>query len=36
MPSVSEHYESHLAPLYVWMAGGLDSAIARGRAEVDA
>jgi 2-polyprenyl-3-methyl-5-hydroxy-6-metoxy-1,4-benzoquinol methylase len=36
MPSVNEHYESHLAPVYVWMAGGMDAAIARGRAEVDA
>jgi SAM-dependent methyltransferase len=36
MASVTEHYESHLAPLYVWMAGGMDAAITRGRAEVDA
>jgi 2-polyprenyl-3-methyl-5-hydroxy-6-metoxy-1,4-benzoquinol methylase len=36
MPSVIEHYESHLAPIYVWMAGGLEAAIARGQAEVDA
>ena len=36
MPSVTEHYESLLAPIYVWMAGGMDAAIARGRAEVDA
>jgi hypothetical protein len=36
MSSVTEHYESHLAPIYVWMAGGIDAAIARGRAEVDA
>jgi hypothetical protein len=36
MPSVNEHYANHLAPVYVWMAGGLDGAIARGRAEVDA
>ncbi len=34
--SVTEHYESHLAPIYVWMAGGIDAAITRGRAEVDA
>jgi len=34
MPSVIEHYEHHLAPIYVWMAGGLDAAIARGQAEV--
>src|ERR1035437_8177790 len=36
MHSVTEHYESHLAPIYVWMAGGMDTAITRGRAEVDA
>jgi hypothetical protein len=36
MPSVTKHYESHLAPIYVWMAGGLEAAIARGRAEVAA
>lgn len=35
MPSVTEHYESLLAPIYVWMAGGMDAAITRGRAEVD-
>jgi SAM-dependent methyltransferase len=32
----NEHYDSHLAPVYVWMAGGMDAALARGRAEVDA
>jgi hypothetical protein len=31
-----QHYESHLAPVYVWMAGGMDAALARGQAEVDA
>jgi hypothetical protein len=36
MPTVAEHYESHLAPVYVWMAGGLEAAIVRGRAEVEA
>jgi hypothetical protein len=36
MPSVTEHYENHLAPIYVWMAGGMDAAITRGRAEVEA
>ena len=36
MPSVIEHYESHLAPIYVWMAGGWESAVTRGRSEVDA
>ena len=36
MASVIEHYENHLAPIYIWMAGGLGTAIARGRAEVEA
>ena len=36
MPSVTEHYESLLAPIYVWMAGGMDAAITRGQAEVSA
>jgi SAM-dependent methyltransferase len=36
MASVTEHYESHLAPIYVWMMGGVETAITRGRAEVDA
>jgi hypothetical protein len=35
MPSVTEHYENHLAPVYVWMVGGIDAAITRGQAEVD-
>jgi len=34
--SVAEHYENHLAPVYVWMAGGLEAAIARGNGEIDA
>jgi 2-polyprenyl-3-methyl-5-hydroxy-6-metoxy-1,4-benzoquinol methylase len=33
--SVNEHYESHLAPIYVWMSGGFDAALARGDAEID-
>src|SRR5450631_133227 len=36
MTSVTEHYETHLAPIYVWMAGGMDAAITRGRTEVAA
>lgn len=36
MASVQHHYASHLAPIYVWMAGGLDAALARGTAEVAA
>lgn len=35
MVSVTQHYESHLAPVYVWMAGGIEAAIARGQAEVE-
>jgi len=34
--SVAEHYEYHLAPLYLWMSGGLDAAMARGLEEIDA
>jgi SAM-dependent methyltransferase len=34
--SVTQHYESHLAPVYVWMMGGLQAAIARGQTEVAA
>lgn len=35
MASVSEHYASLLAPIYAWMAGGLDASLARGRAELE-
>ncbi len=30
MTSVRRHYETHLAPIYVWMAGGLEHALALG------
>ena len=36
MSSVIDHYDNHLASIYVWMAGGLEAAIARGRAEIEA
>lgn len=36
MPSVIDHYASHLAPVYAWMAGGIDAAIERGASEVSA
>jgi SAM-dependent methyltransferase len=36
MSTVIEHYAGHLAPVYLWMAGGLDAAMARGEAEIDA
>jgi SAM-dependent methyltransferase len=34
MTSVARHYESLLAPIYLWMAGGLDSALSGGAADV--
>ena len=34
MPSVLEHYEKHLGPIYTWMAGGAENALARGRQEL--
>jgi SAM-dependent methyltransferase len=36
MTSVADHYKTHLAPVYVWMSGGLDAAIARGDSEIEA
>jgi Methyltransferase domain len=36
MASVQDHYKTHLAPVYAWMAGGLEAAIARGETEIDA
>ena len=36
MQSVREHYASHLAPIYAWMCGGAEGALARGDAELDA
>jgi SAM-dependent methyltransferase len=35
MPTTARHYENHLGPIYTWMIGDLDAAIARGRAELD-
>ncbi|MEP7297535.1 MAG: methyltransferase domain-containing protein [Burkholderiales bacterium] len=34
MASVQQHYETHLAPIYLWMAGGLEYALALGAADV--
>lgn len=34
MTSVFEHYEKHLAPVYSWMAGGIDNAVSRGQREL--
>jgi SAM-dependent methyltransferase len=36
MATVTEHYENHLAPVYLWMAGGFDAAVSRGESEIDA
>ncbi|HTV96279.1 MAG TPA: class I SAM-dependent methyltransferase [Steroidobacteraceae bacterium] len=35
MASVADHYRSLLAPVYAWMSGGLDAALARGEAEIE-
>lgn len=34
MSTVSEHYATHLAPVYVWMAGGIDAALALGAQDI--
>ena len=34
MESVEEHYAQHLAPVYAWMVGGIESALSRGAAEI--
>lgn len=36
MTTVTEHYASHLAPIYVWMAGGAEAALQAGAAEIEA
>src|SRR5206468_2637298 len=36
MATVDEHYSKHLAPVYSWMAGGVDAAVARGDFEIAA
>ncbi len=30
MSSIAQHYSSHLAPVYVWMAGGVEAALKAG------
>ena len=35
MTSVAEHYEKILSPVYAWMAGGVDAALAAGKTELD-
>jgi len=34
MATVIEHYRTHLASIYLWMAGGFDAAISRGETEI--
>jgi 2-polyprenyl-3-methyl-5-hydroxy-6-metoxy-1,4-benzoquinol methylase len=36
MSTVTKHYAKHLAPIYLWMAGGPAAALEAGAAEVDA
>jgi hypothetical protein len=36
MTTVEDHYETHLAPVYLWMSGGVDAALMRGDAEITA
>lgn len=36
MATVRDHYSSHLAPIYLWMAGGFDSAVELGKKDLDA
>lgn len=36
MATVADHYRSHLAPVYLWIAGGFEAALARGESEIDA
>ncbi|OOG43985.1 bifunctional 2-polyprenyl-6-hydroxyphenol methylase/3-demethylubiquinol 3-O-methyltransferase UbiG [Polaromonas sp. A23] len=36
MTTVTEHYAKHLAPIYLWMAGGAAAALEAGAAEIGA
>ncbi len=36
MSTVLDHYASHLAPIYLWMAGGFDHAVALGKSDLEA
>ena len=36
MTTVAGHYKTHLAPVYLWMAGGFNAAVSRGEAEIEA
>ena len=35
MTAVLDHYEKHLGPVYLWMVGGFEAALARSAAELD-
>ena len=35
MTNVTEHYARHLAPIYLWMAGGSEAALRAGAAEIE-
>jgi len=35
VPSVAEHYERVLSPVYSWMVGGVEAALAAGKAEIE-
>jgi hypothetical protein len=34
MNSVVSHYETHLAPIHLWMAGGIEHALSLGRSDL--
>jgi len=36
MTTAAEHYARHLGPIYVWMAGGSETALQAGNAEIEA
>jgi SAM-dependent methyltransferase len=36
MNSVISHYQTHLAPIYLWMAGGIEHALSLGTSDVSA
>ena len=36
MSTVADHYERHLGPIYVWMAGGAEAALQAGSDEIEA
>jgi SAM-dependent methyltransferase len=36
MNSAVSHYETHLAPIYLWMAGGIEHALSLGRSDLSA